>query len=91
MGPTVTSFTDNAVTDGTTYIYWVTAVGPPCPAAPVCGESVQLAFAVANIPATGAHSVALSWVLSTSQGVISQNVYRATVPTSPTGQAAAVQ
>lgn len=85
VGPTTATFTDSTVVDGQGYAYWATAVGPACPAQPVCGESTPSNVAVSVVPGTGSHTVTLTWTLSTSSGVVSQNLYRAQVPASPTG------
>lgn len=73
---TGTTFTDSTVTDGNTYVYMITAnnaAGFAC-----SGVSTQL-----PIPSTGVHSVALSWIASTTSGV-TYAVFRAQNP-APSG------
>ena len=95
VSASATSFTDSTVSDGATYFYWITAVGPACPLQPppglFCGESALSNIAPTTIPASGSHVVTLSWADSVSTGVVSQNIYRASVPAAPTGATATVQ
>jgi hypothetical protein len=90
VGPAVTTYIDSTVVDGVTYEYSITAVGPTCPARPVCGESLEALFNSAPIPATGTHTVTLTWSLSSSSGIVGQNIYRAQIPTSPIPQSTVV-
>jgi hypothetical protein len=84
VSATATTYTDSTVADGVTYYYWTTAVAAPCPLSPppglVCGESVLSNLFAVTVPATGTHSVALTWTLSPATGIQSQNVYRAGPP-----------
>ena len=75
---------DTAVTDGDVYQYQVTAINQ-------FGESTPITSNVAPIPATGTHSVTLSWGASPTAGV-TYNVYRITgaPPNSPGAFTAAV-
>lgn len=81
---TTGAFTDPAPVDGVTYAYIVTANIP-------LGAFYACSNAVTNvvIPATGTHTVALTWNLSTTANV-QYSVYRASAPLNPTGLAAAV-
>jgi fibronectin type 3 domain-containing protein len=80
----ITNYTDAACADQTTCYYQVTAVdafGHESPAAS-CSTTV-LCFggnqAVAVMPSSGTHSVALTWTASTTTGV-TYNVYKAVGP-----------
>ena len=79
-----TTYTDSTVADGVTYYYWTSAVAAPCPLSPppglVCGESILSNLFAVTVPATGTHSVALTWTPSPATGIQSQNVYRAGPP-----------
>lgn len=75
VAATTTTFTDATVVDGVTYVYYVTAVD---------GESLPSNTSYATIPAAGSHSVVLTWTLSVSPGIQSQNIYRAIAPNPPT-------
>ena len=91
VGPTVSTYNDATVVDGSTYVYWVTAVEPNCPTQPFCGESAPSNVTITQtVPLTGSHSITLNWTLSTSSGVVSQNIYRAQSPNAPTGATAVV-
>ena len=75
-GLSVTVYTDTTVVNGQTYSYTVIASDP-------FGVSACSNIAGGNvIPATGTHSVALSWTASTTNGV-TYAVFRATPPTPP--------
>lgn len=80
---TALTFTDATVTDGAKYTYSVTAVGPT-------GESVCDSAPLLVIPATGTHSVVLTWAASTTPGV-TYNVYRSSPPNPPTAITETVQ
>jgi fibronectin type 3 domain-containing protein len=91
---TAVTYTDSTCANQTTCYYMVTAVdaqGHESPAA-AC-SATQLCFggnqAVAVMPSSGTHTVALSWIASTST-VTGYNVYRATGPLSASSLAAVV-
>jgi fibronectin type 3 domain-containing protein len=68
---------DTSVVDGDVYQYQVTSVNQ-------FGESTPITSNVALIPATGTHSVTVSWGASATAGV-TYNVYRITgaIPSPP--------
>jgi hypothetical protein len=76
-GITTTSYTDSTPVDNTTYAYIVTAND-------FAGFACSNLVLNVTIPITGTHTVALSWVASTTSGV-TYSVFRAQVPVAPTG------
>lgn len=71
---------DTSVVNGQAYQYQVTAVDQ-------FGESTPVTSMIAIIPATGIHSVTLSWIASTTIATpaVTYNVYRltGTIPNQP--------
>ena len=90
VAATASTYTDSAPVDGSTYTYIVTEYAPACPATPLCGESTFTAQFTVTIPATGTHTVSLSWTPSGQSGVTGQNVYRFATPAPDTGLSATV-
>jgi len=91
---TTLTFTDTACPNQTACYYYVTAVdstgaesnGAPCAAAQLC---VNGNMAVALMPSSGTHTVAVSWTASTST-VAGYNVYVHRGPLSGSNLAATV-
>jgi fibronectin type 3 domain-containing protein len=91
---TTTTYTDSTCANQTTCYYYVTAVdsaghesaGAPCGTTQLCFGGNQ---AVAVMPSSGTHTVAVSWTASTTTGV-SYNVYRAVGPLAPSSLGAVV-
>jgi cellulose 1,4-beta-cellobiosidase len=71
---TATSFADSACADSQRCFYYVTAVN-------AIGESGPSNIVNVTIPATGTHTVTVSW--SASTGATSYNVYKGTAPLPP--------
>lgn len=90
---TTTTYSDSGCADLTTCYYFVTAVmsggqesaGAPCSTTTLCYNGNQ---AVAIMPSSGTHTVALSWTASSSSGA-TYNVYRMT-PSAPSSLSATV-
>lgn len=74
-GLTTTTYNDATVVDGAEYGYIVTAVTP-------WGYACSNQVLDVVIPATGTHSVTLTWVASTTAGV-TYSVFRAVPPNAP--------
>jgi hypothetical protein len=72
-GLTATSFLDTTVVDGTTYGYVVAAYNN------LGMFSCSNILTSVVIPATGTHSVSLTWIASTTPGV-TYGVFRASAP-----------
>ena len=81
-GLTGLTFVDSTVVDAGTYGYVVTAND-------VWGYACSNAVINVVIPTTGTHSVGLSWLPSSTNGV-TYAVFRATPPTSPSSLTATV-
>lgn len=79
---TTLTFTDSTTVDGAVYQYQVTATQS---VGGVNAESTPATSPGAQIPATGTHSVTLSWAASTTPGV-TYNIYRTgAISTNPPG------
>jgi hypothetical protein len=76
-GLTTTTYTDSSIADGASYDYMVEAVNS------FGGFSCSNVVLNAVIPATGTHTVALTWNASTTSGV-TYAVFRAQTPANPT-------
>ena len=74
-GLTTVSYTDSTPVDGTTYAYIVTAVD-------FAGYACSNLVLNITIPSTGTHTVALTWVASSTPSV-TYSVFRAQVPIAP--------
>lgn len=79
----VTAFTDSTCPDANTCSYQTTAVDN------IGSESSPSNVAIATIPKTGTHTVALTWVASGTSGV-TYNVYRHIGPLAPSALSAVV-
>jgi len=78
---TTTSYTDATCPDGSVCTYAVTAVN-------AAGESAAAISNAATIPATGTHTVSLTWTAPTTGGAVaSYNVYQSILaaPGPPSG------
>ncbi len=76
---TGTSYTDASCPDGATCAYEVTAYD-------AAGESAPAGPVSAAVPATGTHTVALSWTAGAGGGTpTGYNVYQQQSPVPPTG------
>jgi fibronectin type 3 domain-containing protein len=73
----LTTYTDAAIVNGATYFYAVNAVDANGNA------STCTSVVTASIPATGTHTVTLTWTASTTPGV-TYAVFRAQAPNPPT-------
>jgi len=91
----VVTYSDASCADQTTCYYFVTAVDPvtghespgaPCSTSALCFGGNQ---AVAVMPSSGTHTVAVTWTASTTVGV-TYNVYRAVGPLAASGLSATV-
>ena len=81
---TGTSYTDSTCPDGATCVYEVTAYN-------TAGESLPAGPVGAQIPATGTHTVALTWTAGGGGGTpAGYNVYQQKSPVPPSGLGAAV-
>lgn len=88
------SFSDTGCADSTTCYYQVTALdtfgheSPPaaCSTTTACFQGNQ---AFGTIPATGTHTVVLTWAASSTAGA-TYNIYRAVGPAPPSGLGALV-
>lgn len=76
------TYTDSTPVDGATYAYVAVA-------SDVAGQSCSNIVLNVTIPATGAHTVALTFVPSTTPN-ITYAIFRATPPANPTGLSATV-
>lgn len=79
----VTAFTDSTCPDGSSCSYQISAVDS------IGVETCCSNIAVALVPKTGTHTVALTWVASGTSGV-TYNVYRHIGPLAPSALSAVV-
>jgi hypothetical protein len=82
-GLTTTTYVDSTCVDGTTCYYAVAAVDQ-------FGTAVDTTYVTGAIPATGTHTVTLSWTASVTPGV-TYSVFQGPPPSLPSGLAAAVK